>query len=240
MKDKRRRQQKGTSTTKPRRTPTTRIVVLLGAAVLGSVGWWLYADRFQQATGPPDPNAFQPTVENARLAPGAAPSGMVWIPGGEFSMGAAESPDMNDGRHAGDHRFPADSPRLRRRLLDGRHRGHQRRSSRRSSRHRLRDHRRARAARRGLSRRAAGEPRGRLGRLLPARPRRAAERSLSMVVVREGRRLAASGRAREQPRRPRAATRWSRSRTTTPWRTRRGRASGCRPKRSGSSRREAG
>ena len=38
---------------------------------------------------------FQPTLENARAAPGNPPSGMVWIPGGEFSMGAAESPGMN-------------------------------------------------------------------------------------------------------------------------------------------------
>ncbi|MGA9965640.1 MAG: formylglycine-generating enzyme family protein, partial [Terriglobales bacterium] len=29
-------------------------------------------------------------------APGAAPEGMVWLPGGEFSMGAADAPDMND------------------------------------------------------------------------------------------------------------------------------------------------
>ena len=41
-------------------------------------------------------NAMQPTIENTTLAPAAAPEGMVWIPGGEFSMGAAEMPGMND------------------------------------------------------------------------------------------------------------------------------------------------
>ncbi len=39
---------------------------------------------------------FQPTIENKTAAPKPAPKGMVWIPGGEFSMGAAEMPGMND------------------------------------------------------------------------------------------------------------------------------------------------
>ena len=39
-------------------------------------------------------SGFRPTVESGDKAPGKAPDGMVWIPGGEFSMGA---PDASDG-----------------------------------------------------------------------------------------------------------------------------------------------
>ena len=38
----------------------------------------------------------QPTLANATTPRGERPEGMVWIPGGEFSMGAAEQPGMND------------------------------------------------------------------------------------------------------------------------------------------------
>jgi formylglycine-generating enzyme required for sulfatase activity len=41
-------------------------------------------------------NVFLPTIANQTSAQGPAPQGMVWIPGGEFSMGANDPPDMDD------------------------------------------------------------------------------------------------------------------------------------------------
>ena len=41
-------------------------------------------------------SGFQPTVENRERPPGPSPKGMVWIPGGEYSMGANDPPDMDD------------------------------------------------------------------------------------------------------------------------------------------------
>jgi len=76
-------------------------LVIVAIAAVG--GWALYA--LQRPEMPP-PTAkahstvegFQPTVPNKTPAPGPAPEGMVWIPGGEFSMGAADpvGADMND------------------------------------------------------------------------------------------------------------------------------------------------
>jgi formylglycine-generating enzyme required for sulfatase activity len=48
------------------------------------------------ATSAGPPSTFAPTIANASVTPAAAPAGMVWIPGGEFSMGANDPPDMDD------------------------------------------------------------------------------------------------------------------------------------------------
>jgi len=68
------------------------------------VGWMMYpardvnpgavVDTPQPAQ--PVPSTFGPTVVNTSSTPGSAPDGMVWIPGGEFSMGANDPPDMHE------------------------------------------------------------------------------------------------------------------------------------------------
>src|SRR6185436_7542716 len=42
------------------------------------------------------PPTFENTISNLNSAPAPAPGGMVWIPGGEFSMGANDPPDMDE------------------------------------------------------------------------------------------------------------------------------------------------
>ena len=83
------------------RTPeTTRLkpgLLFLAAALVGGSVWW-WSVRARQAPMPQSTSRSQvvATVANAGTAPGQPPEGMVWIPGGEFSMGATEQPGMND------------------------------------------------------------------------------------------------------------------------------------------------
>jgi formylglycine-generating enzyme len=92
----------------PRRIPVAAVVVL-SLVVCGS--WLAYlrlspgvgyrvttVSRSDNARSPLDDHSaggFQPTSENPSNTPGPAPRGMVWIPGGEFSMGANNPPDMD-------------------------------------------------------------------------------------------------------------------------------------------------
>ena len=77
------------------RTPWGRI--LLGLAAIAGIAWWyLVGGVAEPMTATSSPAEAQPTVENAAPPPNTRPEGMVWIPGGEFSMGAAEQPRMND------------------------------------------------------------------------------------------------------------------------------------------------
>ena len=78
------------------RTPWA--LIFLGVALIAGVGWW-YRGRItapMTATSSSGSTEARSTVENAATPPGERPEGMVWIPGGEFSMGAAEQPGMNE------------------------------------------------------------------------------------------------------------------------------------------------
>ncbi len=76
--------------------------------LVGIVGWTFYSRRASSATialpgaayvasePPPERASFLPTIPNAAPVPDGAPQGMVWIPGGEFSMGAQDPPDTDE------------------------------------------------------------------------------------------------------------------------------------------------
>ena len=105
----------------------TVLVAVIALAVVGLLTWWLMI-RSQPAhnaalssatkTFPVTPNAqpnFEATVVNSTSAPGALPEGMVYISGGEFSMGSKDPTEMFCG---GDQ--PMDDARpLHRVYLDG-------------------------------------------------------------------------------------------------------------------------
>jgi len=76
------------------------LALLVGAAVWKTASWHS-PNTFPLAKAstpalPPLTENFIPTVPNTVPAPAGAQSGMTWIPGGEFSMGAQDAPDMND------------------------------------------------------------------------------------------------------------------------------------------------
>ena len=91
------------------RVRTGLIAGVVAAAALAA-GWTLRARPAAPAASaaparpadppPPAPSAaFGPTVPNPGGAPGPAPAGMVWIPGGEFSMGALDPRHLEHGGH---------------------------------------------------------------------------------------------------------------------------------------------
>jgi formylglycine-generating enzyme required for sulfatase activity len=70
-------------------------LVLGGLMVALGVGWLIYtrpvetpAPTTPAPAAPAATGSFQPTLPNSAPAPSPAPRGMVWIPGGEFSMGS--------------------------------------------------------------------------------------------------------------------------------------------------------
>jgi formylglycine-generating enzyme len=83
-----------------------RTIKCLAVLVVGLAIWRIAARQSVQATKLPEmPTSeglavhalrFGPTVENKNTASESAPAGMVWIPGGEFSMGAQDPPSHDD------------------------------------------------------------------------------------------------------------------------------------------------
>lgn len=83
------------------------IAYIAGAAVLVAIATYLVLkrpvrvapasgmDREQLASVESKPK-FEPTIPATQPAPGPPLKGMVWITGGEFSMGAQDMPDMNE------------------------------------------------------------------------------------------------------------------------------------------------
>lgn len=105
----------------------TVILMVIALAIVGLLTWWLFfrsqpVHNFVGGSAtealPVTPNAqpnFEATILNSTSAPGSLPEGMVYIPGGEFSMGSLDPTEMMCG---GDQ--PMDDARpLHRVYLDG-------------------------------------------------------------------------------------------------------------------------
>jgi formylglycine-generating enzyme len=72
------------------------LLSLVGSYVCANVSHFSLAQVLAASNSPAGAGAtFAPTVPNTKPPPSRAPKGMVWIPGGEFSMGAQDAPDMN-------------------------------------------------------------------------------------------------------------------------------------------------
>jgi formylglycine-generating enzyme required for sulfatase activity len=82
------------------------ILTVLALAVVGGLAWWLLrgaqpatdaTSTAPRSTAPFIPNAqpnFEATVANSTAPTSTVPAGMVYIPGGEFSMGSLDPTEM--------------------------------------------------------------------------------------------------------------------------------------------------
>jgi formylglycine-generating enzyme required for sulfatase activity len=102
VKSSRRRQSARNTAVEPRRSRRGLVAAILAIAVLGGVAFALMRREPPVTAVSPSPRGmpsgatFEPTVANSVTAPGEAPRGMVWIPGGEFSMGAQDEPGAGE------------------------------------------------------------------------------------------------------------------------------------------------
>ena len=95
------------------------LIAVVVLAVAAAAGWSVLRPKSAVTTAshasPVDP--FAATKENGGTPPGPAPDGMVWIPGGEFSMGAAD-PVGTDANEVG-MQATTDSRPIHRVYVDG-------------------------------------------------------------------------------------------------------------------------
>ncbi len=95
--------------TPPKNTGFSGNLKLLAVGILSAITVWAVV-RWQQQTLNPrqivqvdlnkdqqTDNGFAPTLENSLTRESDAPPGMVWIPGGEFSMGCNDPTDLPNG-----------------------------------------------------------------------------------------------------------------------------------------------
>ena len=81
-----------------RKSYVMRAMIILALLGITGSGTWMYYLTHRPQSGPTAMSSagpFQPTVPNTGPPPGESPDGMVWIPGGEFSMGAADPRGMD-------------------------------------------------------------------------------------------------------------------------------------------------
>jgi sulfatase modifying factor 1 len=86
----------------PRSGLTTWLSIVITVLALGATSFFIYKLASppklvrETPTAEPITTAFTATLENKASPTTAAPEGMVWIPGGEFSMGARDPMRMDD------------------------------------------------------------------------------------------------------------------------------------------------
>jgi sulfatase modifying factor 1 len=78
-------------------TPVSRVALFLIVTIIGGTNSPLPSVSAQTGfhSSVTAGVAFGPTVPNTSHQPGIAPRGMVWIPGGQFSMGAQDPPNVD-------------------------------------------------------------------------------------------------------------------------------------------------
>jgi len=86
-------------------SPGIVLLAIILLTVCSAVGWFLLrpsnptnrSSETSHSAAPSTPNAqlnFEATIANSGAAPGSSPTGMVYIPGGEFSMGSLDPTEM--------------------------------------------------------------------------------------------------------------------------------------------------